>query len=312
MIQQVIRALVVVALLVSWPLPSVLAVGEPTITITSPTAGSQVTTTDIQVRVSVANFTLDCLKAGLPDEPGVGHLLALLDGTSMAKLANLACSNTFTISGQGLQPGSHKLIVMLATNTHVDLVNTEQEVSFDYEPTSPPPALPAPTIGTPSAQITGLVDGATVGPTFGFSVVPINFQPSGALAGKPNIAGWGHYLIGIDMPPANSAGGMGSLAGMVSMPGTNNVSVDLSKWTSGKHTLTLQITNDDHTPYADVQPVVLNFTLNNPAVRATRTAKAPSQLPSTGGAPDAPPAALVVSLLLVVTGLGVRHVGRST
>jgi hypothetical protein len=310
MFRQLIRVLVVVALLVSWPLPSVLAAGEPTITITTPTAGSQVTTTDIQVQVSVANFTLDCLEAGLPDMPGVGHILALLDGTSMAKLVTMACSNTFTISGQGLQPGSHKLIVMLATNTHVDLVNTEQDVSFDYEPTTLPPILPEPTTGVPSARITGLANGATVGPTFDFTIVPTNFHASGALAGKPNIAGWGHYLVGIDMP-MDSAGGMGGLTGMVDMPGTNDVSVDLSKWANGKHTLTLQLTNDDHTPYANVQPVVLNFTLNNPAVPSTGTAMSPTQLPHTGDLPDVSLAAVIVSLLLVVTGLGVRRVGRS-
>ena len=53
MFRQLIRILIVVALLVSWPLPSVLAAGEPTITITTPTAGSQVTSTDIQVQVTV-------------------------------------------------------------------------------------------------------------------------------------------------------------------------------------------------------------------------------------------------------------------
>jgi hypothetical protein len=221
MIHQVIRALVIVALLVSWPLPTVLAAGEPTITITSPTPGSQVTTTDIQMQVSVANFTLDCQKAGLPDEPGVGHVMALLDGTSMAELVSMACSTTFTVSGQGVQPGAHKLVVLLAINTHVDLVNTEQEFSFDYDTTSPPPVLPEPTTGVPSARIMGLANGATVDPNLDFTVVPTNFQPSGALAGKPNISGWGHYLVGIDMPMDDSAGGMASLAGMVSMPGTN-------------------------------------------------------------------------------------------
>jgi hypothetical protein len=262
------------------------------------------------VQVSVANFTLDCLTAGLPDEPGVGHLLALLDGASMAKLVAMACAPTFTVAGQGLQPGTHTLTVLLATNTHVDLVNTEQEASFDYEPTSPPPALPEPTTGVPSAKITGLADGATVSPTIDFTVVPTNFQPSGALAGKPNIAGWGHYLVGIDMP-MDSTGGMGSLAGMVDMPGTNEISLDLSKWASGKHTLTLQLTNDDHTPYATVQPVVLHFTLKNPVVQSSGTATALAQLPKTGGPPGGLPVALAIALLLVVTGFGVRRGGRS-
>jgi hypothetical protein len=159
----------------------------------------------------------------------------------------------------------------------------------------------------------GLVDGAVVGPTIDFTVVPTNFQPSGALAGKPNVAGWGHYLVGIDMSPIDSTGGMASLAGMVSMPGANDISVDLSKWASGKHTLTLQLTNDDHTPYADVPPVVVHFTLNNAVVRSSGTAMgmAPTQLPKTGGLSEVLPAALVASLLLVSLGIRVRRNGQS-
>jgi LPXTG-motif cell wall-anchored protein len=37
----------------------------------------------------------------------------------------------------------------------------------------------------------------------------------------------------------------------------------------------------------------------------------PTQLPHTGDLPDVSLAAVIVSLLLVVTGLGVRRVGRS-
>src|SRR5262245_30654229 len=236
MIHRILRALIATALALFWLFPSVAAAAGPTITIVSPTAGQKITSTDIPVEVSWANFTVDCLQAGMPDKPGVGHIHPMLDGMSMAVLTNFQCANKFTIAGQGVKPGMHKLIVDLASNTHMDKEDTVKEVTFDFEPTTPPPALPAAAnVGLPSVALQGIADGATVGPKFSFTVVPTNFTPSADLEGKQNVKGFGHYHVFVDMPMMSSSAGMMGMAGMIAMPGSNSISVDLSDWPSGKH-----------------------------------------------------------------------------
>lgn len=305
MISRILRSIIAMTLAALVLVPGAHAQGEPALTIVSPAAGQKVTRTDIPVKVAVSNFTLDCSTVGRPDEVGRGHIHVMLDGMSMAVLTNFYCHDTFTISGQGLKPGPHKLIIDLASNTHLDMEKTVKEVAFDYEPSAAPPSLPASQSGTPSARIEGLADGATVGPRFSFRVVPTNFTPSANLEGKPNVLGYGHYHVFIDMAPMSSSGMM-SLAGMVGMPGSNTVSLDLRAWPSGKHTLTLELVQDDHTPYASAQPVMVTFTLNNPAT--TRPAStAAAGLPKTGGDPYALPGAVLGALLLIGAGAGLRR-----
>ena len=301
------RSLIAVTLALFWLMPGAFAAGEPSISIVTPKAGDKVTSTDIAVQVAVSNFTVDCLHAGLPDKPGVGHIHVMLDGMSMASLTNFYCTNSFTISGQGVKPGQHTLMVDLASNTHMDMQPTATEVKFDYEPTSPPAPLPASAkTGAPTITIAGLNDGAAVGPKFSFTAPTTNFTPSGDLEGKQDVAGYGHIHVFVDMPmmdTSGSSGGMMSMAGMVGMPGTNNISLDLSDWPSGKHTVTVELVQNDHTPIMDAKAAMVTINLDNPAMPAV----APTALPKTGGNPYALPAALVVSVLLVGIGASLRR-----
>ena len=107
------------------------AQGAPAIEVVSPQPGETVTSDDIAVQVNVSDFTIDCAKAGRPNEDGVGHIHLMIDGMSMAQLANFYCGDSFTVPGDGLAPGEHTLIVDLATNDHLDLMETAQEVEFD-------------------------------------------------------------------------------------------------------------------------------------------------------------------------------------
>jgi hypothetical protein len=243
-----------------------------------------VRSTDIPVRVGVRGFTIACDEAGMPDREGTGHIHVMLDGMHMDQLTNFYCSQNFMISGQGVSPGQHELMVDLATNTHGDMEDTAKTVTFLYQPTTPPAALPQPGSNSgQSIQISEPANGATVGPQFTVQVVAPNFNPSCDLEGKPDIAGVGHYHVIIDegsMPmggghdmsmPMDQSGGMQemmTMPGMISMPCTNAIPVDLSAWPSGQHTVTVELEQNDHTPMVEPggQPhsAQISITLQNP------------------------------------------------
>ena len=239
------------------PSPSPLAAASPSpavagrIRVITPKDGDKITSTDIPVEVEVSNFKLAPEDVGRPDKPGEGHIHVMHDGMSMAVLFNFYTTTRFTLPGQALEPGQHALTFDLATNTHQDLEETAQTIKIDYEPTNPKPA-PAPetTTGKPQVTVTSPADGATVGPKFQIQVKPTNFQPSADLEGKQNIAGYGHYhvFVDINMQAMSQPGGMMSMAGMIGMPGSNTFDVDLNAWGNGKHTLTIEPVQDDHTP----------------------------------------------------------------
>ena len=210
------------------------------IEIVSPTPGQVITATDIPVTVRVSNFTLAPEKVGMPDADGEGHIHVMLDGMSMGVLFNLYTTPDFVLPGQAMTPGEHTLIFDLASNTHLDFANTVQEIKINYQPTAAV-AAPAPAAGdNASVAIVAPADGATVGPQFELAVAPASFQPSEALEGKANIPGYGHYHVFVDMDMDMDAGAMMmSMAGMVAMPGTNTIPMDLSAWPAGKHTVTV-------------------------------------------------------------------------
>jgi LPXTG-motif cell wall-anchored protein len=301
--------LVVLALALPLSITAVLAQGKPAIKVMSPTAGAKITSTDIPVTVEVANFKLAPLAVGLPDKAGEGHIHVMIDGMNMGVLFNFYTTTSFTLPGQGIAPGTHKLIFDLASNTHVDMEDTVQEVEIDYQPTSPKAAPEAiANAGTPEVQVVSPAEGATVGPKFTIQVKPTNFTPSLELEGKPNLKGYGHYHVFADMPAMTEGGGgeMMSMAGMVLMPGSNSFDVDLSAWAAGKHTLTVELVQNDHTPIEGAKPAMISINLQGSAGGGG----ALGQLPRTGGDDTALPlVAVFIGILILVGGLVLR--GRS-
>lgn len=245
---------------------------SPSLEILSPVGGEVVTGNDIEVTVKVTGFTIDCAQAGRPDKDGVGHIHFMIDGMSMAQLSNFYCADTFTIPGDGLAPGKHTLVIDLASNTHMDLMDTAQQVEIDYQPANPV-ALPQGNLtGQPSVDLVSPSDNATVSPTFTVEVKPVNFEPDGALEGKGNVPGYGHYHVFVDtdmsgmgmMAMSTPMATMGatpedgmndmammSMAGMVAMPGTNTFELDLSAWGPGEHTIWIEPVQNDHTMFED-------------------------------------------------------------
>jgi hypothetical protein len=263
--------------------------------VISPTEGEKIATTDIPAQVAVSNFDVSAAHAGMPDVDGQGHVHVMLDGMTMGVLFNFYTTPSFTLPGRAMAPGQHTLIFDLASNTHEDFANTVQKVNIDYEPVqveaAPPPAA---AVRAPEVKILSPADGATLGPEFTVKVQPINFTPSLDLEGKPNIPGYGHYHVFVDMSMPSmemsgqpmsggsaqmsggstsgesmqmSGGGMSmmSMAGMVSMPGSNSFPVNLSAWKNGKHTLTIQPVQNDHTEIHGAKPAMITINLQGAA-----------------------------------------------
>lgn len=232
------------------------------LTVLSPADGATVTTTDIPVKIDVKDFRLSMTHAGLPDVDGEGHVHAMLDGMNMGVLFNAYASKDFTLPGRSITPGEHTLVFVLASNTHESFGNSVQKVRINYRPAkSRAGPAPATHTSTPRLVIASPANGATVGPKFSLHVTPADFRPALDLEGKPNVKGFGHYHVFVDTKMEDMTGGMMSMAGMIGMPGSNDIPVDLSSWKNGKHTITVMEVQNDHTPIMDAKPAMVEINL---------------------------------------------------
>ena len=247
---------------------------KPSLAVLSPADGDTVTSTDIPVTVQVSNFTLSPADVGLPDKDGEGHIHVMLDGMNMGVLFNFYTSPSFVLPGQGIRPGPHTLTFDLASNTHEDMEDTVTNVTINYQPLTPKPAPePGPSAGAPEVSVVWPPNGATVGPVFTLQVSKQNFVPSLELEGKPNLAGYGHYHVFVDMDMSGMSmqGGMMSMAGMIGMPASDSIPVDLSAWPDGQHTITVEPVQDDHTPIQGAMPGMVTITLQGAATAQAAT-----------------------------------------
>lgn len=257
-------ALLLGILALGLPAVSGSAADAPTLKIVSPTAGEKVTTDDIDVKVEVSNFNLNCQAIGMPAKEGEGLIHALIDGSTIAALTGLYCNDTFTISGVGLTAGEHTLTVVLSENNHVNLMDTAQQVKFDFEP-SKVQALPAAKDeGAPNIELKSPEDGATVDPVFKVELDVKNFTPDANLEGKTNVPGYGHYHVivqdkTVDGTPVPAP--EGAIPGLIAMPGSNSFQVDLTGWGSGEHTIMIVPAQDDHTPIEGANEIIFTVTV---------------------------------------------------
>lgn len=267
-----------------------IAAGTPSISITSPAAGAgPIASAEVPVSVSTQNFNVECRTVGLPPKPGRGHIHAMVDGMTMKNMTNFYCSKEFSFSGAGLKAGMHTLVVILASDDHAN-VGKPAIVKFDYEPTSPVP-LPQPVKGAkPSVKIVSPQNGTVVGRTVDLKVAVSNFKLSCDLEGKPDVTGYGHLHLFVNQggkamtmmaePMKGEKGAMKgekggmkgekamkhgmagmSMLGMVSMPCTTTIPVDLSAWQSGKTTLLVMLADNDHEPTPGVVPSSVRVTV---------------------------------------------------
>ena len=255
--------------------PHAFAQPKPSIAVISPSNGDTVSSTDIPVRVQVSNLTLSTPDVGMPDKDGEGHIHVMLDGMNMGVLFNFYTTPTFTLPGQAMKPGQHTLTFDLASNTHEDMEDTVTNVTINYQPLTAQPAPQAsPSAVAPEVSIVWPPDGATVGPLFTLQVSKTNFAPSLELEGKPNLAGYGHYHVFVDMPMMDTTGGGGgegmmSMAGMIAMVGNDSIPVDLRAWPNGAHTITVEPVQNDHTPIQGAKEATIRITLQGATAAQT-------------------------------------------
>jgi hypothetical protein len=291
LIRQVALGMIAAALVVGMSVPApTAAAGAPSLKIISPADGATITTIDIPVRLEVSNFTLSPLDVGMPNKEGEGHIHVMHDRMDMATLFNLYTTTDFTLPGRGLEPGPHTLFFDLATNDHMDLKDTVQMVHINYQPAAPQPLPAAANVSIlPEVTILSPADGATVGPKVKFQVKTPNFTPALDLEGKPDLVGYGHYHLFVD----KSSDPM-SMAGMVSMPGSDTFTADLSAWAPGKHVITIEPVNNDHTPG-------MAGAIGKAGVITIDLRTAPAALAQTGGNAGLPLWILLLGGLIVAT-----------
>lgn len=259
------------ALFVAAAVPA-LAAGSGTIAIKNISNGQKITSTSIPVQVSVSNFEVECKDAGKPGTAGRGHIHAMLDGMDMAHLTNFYCSDSFAISGAGLKPGKHTLAVTLSDDAHM-MTGKPAMAMFDYAPTAAVP-LPNPDVDAkPVLHILSPKPGAAVGKKFNLVIALSGFNLSCDLEGKPDVKGYGHLHVFVTqhgvtdkMSAAKPDRGMGSehmmsMVGMVGMPCTKTVPVDLSAWRSGKANVMVMLAGNDHMPVMGAPGASLGVTL---------------------------------------------------
>lgn len=246
---------------------------------------------DIPVTVSVKNFNLECANAGKTNAPmGEGHIHAMVDGMDMAHLTTVACSDHFTISGQGLKRGKHMLAVVLANDAHA-MHSLPAMTAFMYQPSSANP-LPNPISGKSSVSVVSPKSGASVPRKFNLVLNVENFGLSCDLEGKPNVAGWGHVHVMVQQEGETSATAATPMVAMmktpdgmamgqtfmqethmtmdqmqpmmtmaepsmIGMPCTKSIPIDLSTWHSGKARIVVQLANNDHMPTMGTAPTTL-------------------------------------------------------
>jgi plastocyanin len=250
--------------LAALPMMSASAQEEPTLEIVSPHTGNTIESNNITVEVEIENFTVDCTLLGAPDQDGVGHILVFVDGDTVAQLTNFYCSDTFTIPGDGLTPGGHDIAVVLASNTHVPMMETAQIVRIDFDPALPVPLPSENYTGDPGLTLVSPQNGDTVSSSFDVQVQPSNFITSTALVGKTNVPGYGHYHVWIDTEEMPS-----SLAGLALMPGTNAFTLNLSAWGEGEHTVRIEPAQNDHAMYDPATAVTFTVTVEPEATSAS-------------------------------------------
>jgi hypothetical protein len=225
--------------------------GSPTIHILTPASRSTLTTEDIDLRFAVGDFTVDCAQSGRPEQSGVGHIHVMLDGL----LVDLGCGETFRISGYGLAPGPHTLVALLADNRHHNLVKSN-EITIEYQPETPQPLPRAIELGTPGAHLVSPLVGATVPARFPVVVNAVNFVPEGALSAKPNVAGYGQWLVRVD--------GKDVSYGMA-----NTFAIDLTAWGPGRHTIGVLPVQNNHHGFPGVAPLEFEVVVASVATPAS-------------------------------------------
>lgn len=199
--------------------------------------------------VSITHFNVDCRYAGTPNRKGIGHYHIELDKS----LINMFCGPRGSISMLDVKPGKHTVQFIPAANDHADDMKAMKQISFEYKPAHPLPAVkPLSFPGKPSVSILSPKPGATVHGGFDFVVAVKNFRLSCALYGKADVKGYGHWHINVD----STTKGMMGMGTMLGMSCARSVHVSLAGIKPGEHTFFAILEDNTHAPTIGAQTSV--------------------------------------------------------
>ncbi|HEX7475422.1 MAG TPA: PQQ-binding-like beta-propeller repeat protein [Dehalococcoidales bacterium] len=246
-----------------WPVglgsvPSVLAfkLGANTTPVLniSPKDGATVTSGNVTVSAQVFNFNI-VDKLGQAAAAGEGHLHFFMDvdapttqgQPAVTAQGTYAATNATTYTWQNVTPGTHTFSVELANNDHTPL-NPPVIAKSTVTVVAPTPAIsitiPANNSIVPAGDVT-------------IAVQVSNFKIVDAL-GQAAVAGQGHihYFMDVDAPTTQGQPAVTAQGTYAATIATNYTWHNVAP---GKHTFSVELANNDHTPLNP--PVVAKITV---------------------------------------------------
>lgn len=100
---------------------SIKAAGTPVLTITSPMLNQDISGNNVQISLSVGNFTLTDYTTHTRKVSGQGHVHLWLDQNNPNKQAAVKIFSESYVF-ENVKPGTHKLVAELVNNDHSSLV----------------------------------------------------------------------------------------------------------------------------------------------------------------------------------------------
>jgi hypothetical protein len=199
----------------------------PTLAITAPAAASDQYDA-VDVTYTVTDFVLDAGALGGANAAGHGHVHYYLDNEYQDATADQ------TIHLAGLSAGEHTVAIKLAENDHTEL-GIEQSVTFTV-------LKPSITITTPVAGTDYDVSSVEIG------LKVQDFELMGDMLGADPEIGHGHYHVFVDGEYQNLGYDPGKFV--------------VTRMHEGKHDITVQLFNHDHTPVLPEVSDTVTITVN--------------------------------------------------
>jgi hypothetical protein len=228
-----------------------------TLTVLSPTRNQIVTTSVLPLQVFANNYQFDSRFAGTPNLPTIGHYHEILDGR-LIDMSPTTDPQHDTISMVGVLPGPHVLTIVPARNDHSMIMQSAVNIPFIYAG----PFLPQPgpfTFNNPATiSVVPPTSNIVKGNSFVLTVNVQNFVLSGESFGKELEAGVGHWHIFLAPPGTLS---LPEMATMLTMASTSSQKVYLTGVTSGWHTFSAVLVDNQHMPFVVTDPVTMAMSL---------------------------------------------------
>jgi plastocyanin len=186
---------------------------------------------DVNLTVTVTNFTLAPDKIGKEAADGEGHYRVYLDDKTGDDALATSGDKTVKVTLPGdISTGAHKLKVVLYTNDK-KAVDPAVSVTVDFTVKA---------AGTPKVEVSAAKDTVAIGSAVKLTIKATNFTLKKVSPNPVNKAGEGHYHVYLD-----DKTGTDYLA--ASHRGDIDVSIPLDV-KPGKHKLRVVLMNNDHTP----------------------------------------------------------------